>query len=185
MYRAQTDSPRVTNSQLARLRNPAAEESPARDVLPSPTGTTGTPVLVSATPQSDTPPSSSMGGNRPSATGVMSLIPFGEDSWIAVTPNSDDGQGRIPLGLLPTTLPPDLALAVEGLRIHEHEESFQSEGEDDDEDISIPPSEGSSLESDTNDDDLGESSDDEETILAPRTSASLGHPTSDEALHAR
>ncbi len=80
---------------------------------------------------------------------------------------------------------PDLVLAVEGLRIHEHEESFPSEGEDDeDEDISIPPSEDSSLEDD-GDEDLGESSDDEETILAPRTMPSLGQPISDEALRAR
>jgi len=103
-----------------------------------------------------------------------------------VTPNSDDGQHCLPAGHLPAVLPPDLTLAVEGLRIHEHEESFQSEGEDDDEeDVSIPLSEDSSLESDANDDELGESSDDEETILAPRTLASLGHPLSDEALHAR
>jgi hypothetical protein len=102
-----------------------------------------------------------------------------------VTPNSDDGQRRLALDLLPSILPPDLALAVEGLRIHEHEESFASEGEDDDdEDVSIPPSEeDSSVESDANDD-IGESSD-EETILAPRTLASLGHPVSDEALRAR
>lgn len=104
-----------------------------------------------------------------------------------MTPNSEDGQSRLPSGLLPTILPPDLALAVEGLRIHEHEESFPSEGEDDDddddEDLSIPAWEDSSLESDANED-LGESSD-EETILAPRTLASLGHPVSDEALRAR
>lgn len=82
---------------------------------------------------------------------------------------------------------PDLALAVEEFRIHEHEESFPSEGEDDDddEDISIPPSEDSSIEDDGNED-LGESSDDdEETILAPRTMASLGQPISDEVLRAR
>jgi hypothetical protein len=75
---------------------------------------------------------------------------------------------------------PDLALVVEGLRIHEHEESFPSEGEDEDEDISVPPSEDSSGE----DDDVNESSD-EETVLAPRTLASLGQPLSDEALRAR
>jgi hypothetical protein len=105
-----------------------------------------------------------------------------------VTPSSDDEQPRLPLRLLNSIVTPDLALAVEGLRIHEHEESFPSEEEDDaddeDEDISIPPSEGSSLEDDGNDD-LGESSDDEETILAPRTMASLGQPISDEALRAR
>jgi hypothetical protein len=102
-----------------------------------------------------------------------------------VTPNSDDEQPRLPQRLLNSIMTPDLALAVEGLRIHEHEESFPSEGEDDDdEDISIPPSEDSSLEDDENED-LGESSDDEETILAPRTMASLGQPISDEALRAR
>ena len=105
---------------------------------------------------------------------------------MAVTPSSDDEQPRSnvhrPGNLIFT---PDLALAVEGLRIHEHEESFQSEGEDDDEDVSIPPSEDSSLESETNDDDFRESSDDEETILAPRTLASLAQPVSDEALRAR
>jgi hypothetical protein len=80
-------------------------------------------------------------------------------------------------------LTPELLLAVEGLRIHEHEESFPSEGEDDDEDISIPPSEDSSAEDDE-DEDLLESSD-EETILAPRTLPSLGNPISDDALRAR
>jgi hypothetical protein len=106
------------------------------------------------------------------------------DSWIAVTPSSDDGQRPLPLGLLPSILPPDLALAVEGLRIHEHEESFPSEGEDEDddaEDISVPPSEDSS--SDANED-LEESSD-EETILAPRTQARPSQPLSDEDLRAR
>lgn len=78
---------------------------------------------------------------------------------------------------------PDLALAVEGLRIHEHEESFPSEGEDEEEDISASVSDDSSLEDDANDD-VAESSD-EETILAPRTMASLSHPISDEALRAR
>jgi hypothetical protein len=77
----------------------------------------------------------------------------------------------------------DLALAVEGLRIHEHEESFPSEGEDEDEDISVPPSEDSSFEEEVNEE-FGESSD-EETILAPRTLASLPQPLSDEALRAR
>jgi hypothetical protein len=77
----------------------------------------------------------------------------------------------------------DLALAVEGLRIHEHEESFPSEGEDEDEDISVPPSEDSSFEDEVNEE-FGESSD-EETILAPRTLASLPQPLSDEALRAR
>ena len=77
---------------------------------------------------------------------------------------------------------PDLALAVEGLRIHEHEESFPSEGEEeDDEDMSIPTSEESSVEDDG---DEAESSD-EETVLAPRTVASLGNPLSDDALRAR
>ena len=74
---------------------------------------------------------------------------------------------------------PTLALAVEGLRIHEHEESFPSEGEEEDEDVSIPPSDDSSIEGEA-----GESSD-EETILAPRTLASLRQPFSDEALRAR
>jgi len=88
---------------------------------------------------------------------------------------------------LPDTFPnilmtPDLALAVEGLRIHEHEESFPSEGEEeDDEDMSIPTSEESSVEDDG---DEAESSD-EETVLAPRTVASLGNPLSDDALRAR
>jgi hypothetical protein len=102
-----------------------------------------------------------------------------------VTPNSDDEQLRLPLRLFNAIMTPDLALAVEGLRIHEHEESFPSEGEDDeDEDISIPPSEDSSVEDEGNEE-LSDSSDDEETILAPRTTASLGQPSSDEALRAR
>ena len=109
------------------------------------------------------------------------------DSWIAVTPNSDDEQPRSTQRQLENLiLTPDLALAVEGLRIHEHEESFPSEGEDeedDDEDISIPPSEDSSIEDDVNEE-LAESSD-EETILAPRTIASQAQPVSDEALRAR
>jgi len=84
-----------------------------------------------------------------------------------------------------TMMVPDLALVVEGLRIHQHEESFPSEGEEeDDEDISIPPSEDSSVEEDEEADDIAESSD-EETILAPRTQASLGQPVSDDALRAR
>jgi len=108
---------------------------------------------------------------------------------VAVTPNSDDEHSRSSnqRRLENLILTPDLALAVEGLRIHEHEESFPSEGEDDDddddEDISIPPSEDSSVEDDGNEE-LAESSD-EETILAPRTLASLAHPISDEALRAR
>ena len=100
-------------------------------------------------------------------------------------PNSDDEQPRFPRRPSNAPIAPDLALAVEGLRIHEHEESFPSEGEDeDDEDISISPSEDSSLEDDGNED-LDEESDDEETILAPRTNASSGQPISDEALRAR
>ena len=79
---------------------------------------------------------------------------------------------------------PDLALVVEGLRIHEHEESFPSEGEDEDEDISLPASEDSSGEDENEEDEVNDSSD-EETILAPRTLASLGQPLSDEALRAR
>jgi hypothetical protein len=115
----------------------------------------------------------------------VTSLTFGvPDSWIAVTPNSDDEQPRLPQRLLHSIMTSDLALAVEGLRIHEHEESFPSEGEDDDdEDISIPPSEDSSLDDERNED-LGESSD-EETILAPRTMADLGQPISDEALRAR
>lgn len=102
-----------------------------------------------------------------------------------MTPSSDDEQQRLPQRFLNSIMAPDLALAVEGLRIHEHEESFPSEGEDDDDDdMSIPPSEDSSLEDEGNED-LDESSDDEETILAPRTTASLGQPISDEALRAR
>lgn len=101
-----------------------------------------------------------------------------------MTPNSDDEQPGPHQRLPGPIMPPDLALVVEGLRIHEHEESFPSEGEDeDDEDISIPSSEDSSDE-DNGNEELGESSD-EETILAPRTSASFGHPVSDEALRAR
>ena len=85
---------------------------------------------------------------------------------------------------------PDLAFVVEGLRIHEHEESFPSEGEDEDDDISIPPSEDSSLEDNDDDDEEEEEeevaeSSDEETVLAPRTLASLGQPLSDDALRAR
>jgi len=96
------------------------------------------------------------------------------DSWIAVTPNSEDDQPHV-RSLRPNlSLTADLALAVEGLRIHEHEESFPSEGEDEvEEDMFVPPSEDS-------EDDIAESSD-EETILAPRTRASLAHPTSSEA----
>lgn len=108
------------------------------------------------------------------------------DSWVAVTPSSDDDeQPGLSQRLLNAIMTPDLVLAVEGLRIHQHEESFPSEGEDDDddEDISIPPSEDSSIEDEENED-LGESSD-EETILAPRTMPSLGQPISDEALRAR
>jgi hypothetical protein len=105
------------------------------------------------------------------------------DSWIAVTPTSDDEQPRLPKRLSKFNMTPDLALAVEGLRIHEHEESFPSEGEDEDEDISVPPSEDSSFEDEGNEE-LGESSD-EETILAPRTLASLPQPLTDEALRAR
>jgi hypothetical protein len=100
---------------------------------------------------------------------------------VAVTPNSDDERSLsldIPLNPIMT---PDLALVVEGLRIHEHEESFPSEGEDeDDEDISIQDS----SEPDSEEEDLIESSD-EETILAPRTQASVSHPISDDALRAR
>lgn len=107
----------------------------------------------------------------------------GLDSWVAVTPTSDDEQPR-PHKSLPVMMTPDLALVVEGLRIHEHEESFPSEGEDEDEDISVPPSEDSSGEDDDEDDEVNESSD-EETVLAPRTLASLGQPLSDEALRAR
>ena len=102
---------------------------------------------------------------------------------MAVTPTSDDEQPR-PRKSVPVMMTPDLALVLEGLRIHEHEESFPSEGEDEDEDISIPPSEDSSVENDDDDEQVGESSD-EETILAPRTVASLGQPLSDEALRAR
>ena len=105
------------------------------------------------------------------------------DSWVAVTPTSDDEQPRLPKLLSKFNMTPDLALAVEGLRIHEHEESFPSEGEDEDEDISVPPSEDSSFEDEGNEE-LGESSD-EETILAPRTLASLPQPLTDEALRAR
>jgi hypothetical protein len=105
------------------------------------------------------------------------------DSWIAVTPTSDDEQPRLPKRVSKFNMTPDLALAVEGLRIHEHEESFPSEGEDEDEDISVPPSEDSSFEDEGNEE-LGESSD-EETILAPRTLASLPQPLTDEALRAR
>lgn len=108
----------------------------------------------------------------------------GLDSWVAVTPTSDDEKPRSRKSL-PVMMTPDLALVVEGLRIHEHEESFPSEGEDEDEDISIPPSEDSSVEDDDEDEEeVGESSD-EETVLAPRTLASLGQPLSDEALRAR
>jgi hypothetical protein len=105
---------------------------------------------------------------------------FDADSWIAVTPSSDDGNTHLRLPLPPVPLiTPDLALAVEGLRIHEHEESFLSENEED-EDISLP----SSADDSSVEDELGESSD-EDTVLAPRTMASLGHPLSDEALRAR
>jgi hypothetical protein len=97
---------------------------------------------------------------------------------VAVTPNIDDEQIRSRHQLLTPIMTPDLALAVEGLRIHEHEESFPSESEDEDDDISIPPSE------DEANDELDESSD-EETILAPRTMASVAQPLSDEALRAR
>jgi hypothetical protein len=100
------------------------------------------------------------------------------DSWVAVTPNSDDGRPLFPATFPNIIMTPDLALAVEGLRIHEHEESFPSEGEDDDEALSIPPSEDSDEENEAE-------SSDEETVLAPRTLASLGNPISDDALRAR
>ena len=92
-----------------------------------------------------------------------------------MTPNSEDDQPHV-CSLRPNlSLTPDLALAVEGLRIHEHEESFPSEGEDEvEENMSVPPSEDS-------EDDMAESSD-EETILAPRTRDSLAQPLSEEAL---
>jgi len=107
------------------------------------------------------------------------------DSWVAVTPNSDDERPLFREVFPNILMTPDLALAVEGLRIHEHEESFPSEGEDDEDedDMSIPPSDDSSLEDEDNEE-IGESSD-EETVLAPRTVASLGNPVSDEALRAR
>src|SRR6202011_4326994 len=97
---------------------------------------------------------------------------------VAVTPNSDDERPRSLPNLI---MMPDLALAVEGLRIHEHEESFPSEGEDDedDDDLSIPPSE------DASEDDEDVESSDEETILAPRTHASLDRPISDDTPRAR
>jgi len=145
--------------------NPDIYSTPGHnDSPPSPASSADTPVFVTTTPRSDSP---SMGMG---------------DSWVAVTPNSDDGRPRSH-GTPPShILTPELLLAVEGLRIHEHEESFPSEGEDDDEDISIPPSEDSSVEDDE-DEDLVESSD-EETILAPRTLPSLGNPISDDALRA-
>jgi hypothetical protein len=106
------------------------------------------------------------------------------DSWVAVTPHSDDERPLLRETFPKIMMTPDLALAVEGLRIHEHEESFPSEGEEDEEDdMSIPPSEDSSLEDEENED-IAESSD-EETVLAPRTMASLSNPVSDDALRAR
>ena len=101
--------------------------------------------------------------------------------------SSDDEQPSSHPRRLPTAIiTPDLALVVEGLRIHQHEESFPSEGEDDDDDdeeIARPISEDSPLDEEE-DEELIESSD-EETILAPRTTASLANPFSDEALRAR
>jgi hypothetical protein len=112
-------------------------------------------------------------------TGYSNLI---LGSWIAVTPESSDDEQPF-VRQRPASNPiitPDLSLAVEGLSIHEHEESFPSDGEGDDDDISVPPSDDSSIE-----DEETESSD-EETILAPRTVASLArHVVSDEALRAR
>ena len=185
MQRADVGNFRMITTIATSFRNQTTDEfSPSlapNELPPSPTSPTDSPVFVTATPRSDTPPSSSMSGILRLRLGSDLFL----DSWIAVTPNSDDEQPRLPQRLLNSIMTPNLALAVEGLRIHEHEESFPSEGEDDeDEDISIPPSEDSSLEDDGNED-LGESSDDEETILAPRTMPSLGQPISDEALRAR
>jgi hypothetical protein len=61
------DNPRMKLTTLARLRgtNGGSDEyAPLmqEEIPPSPTGSTGTPVFVSNTPRSDTPPSSSMGG---------------------------------------------------------------------------------------------------------------------------
>lgn len=161
MQRAQPVDSRMSKS-LDHLRDPTADRAQygslgQNDAPPSPASSTGTPVFVTATPRSDSPTSMA-------------------DSWVAVTPNSDDERPRSLPNLIMT---PDLALAVEGLRIHEHEESFLSEGEDDDdEDLSIPPSE------DASEDDEDVESSDEETILAPRTHASLNHPVPDDALRA-
>jgi hypothetical protein len=177
MERVDPASKRLKASTLSHLGT--AGLTTHNDVPPSPVSSTGTPVFVTATPGNATPHSSSMSGIAPHMPEIVTLI----DSWIAVTPESSDDEH--PFGRTHSPLTPiitqDLAIAVEGLRIHEHEESFPSEGEDDDEeDISIPPSEDSSLE------DNGAESSDEETILAPRTAASLAHHViSDEALRAR
>ena len=57
---------------LARLRDQTTidpDEYPSpnaqTDIPPSPTSSTGTPVFVTATPRSDTPPMSSMSGTSP------------------------------------------------------------------------------------------------------------------------
>src|SRR5271154_4982192 len=98
-----------------RLRETDPEYQSRHDALPpSPTGSTDTPVFI--TPRSDTPISTSMSG--------MSLYSFHNvnhivDSWVAVTPNSDDEQPRLLQRLVTHVMTPDLALAVEGLRIHE------------------------------------------------------------------
>jgi hypothetical protein len=98
-----------------------------------------------------------------------------------VTPNSEDVRSHHAATRIAAMHPvtQELLLDVQGLQIHEHEESFPSEGEDEEEDVSLDPSDDSSLEDDEED------SSDEDTILAPRTRASLGHPVSDDALRAR
>jgi hypothetical protein len=175
---------RLKSCTLSRLQTDDYSLLGHTDLLPSPASSTGTPVFAATTPPAGTPPPSSMSGMHLIGPEMVNRT---IDSWVAITPNGSDDE-QLPRLLHQRLAHPimasDLALAVEGLRIHEHEESFSSEGEDEeDEDLSMPPSEDSSAEEE-GEEDLAESSD-EETILAPRTAASLARPVSDEALRAR
>lgn len=66
MQRADVGNSRMTTTIATRLPDQTTEEysSPLRqnELPPSPTSSTDTPVFVSTTPLSDTPPSSSMSG---------------------------------------------------------------------------------------------------------------------------
>ena len=66
MQRTDVGSSRMITTQLAQLRDQTTEEYSHMELPPSPTSSTDTPVFVTATPRSDTPPSSSMSGMPPS-----------------------------------------------------------------------------------------------------------------------